>query len=56
MIWKVPEMTSYLSDYFELAGGDVIPTGTPAGVDPVVRDDLMAMEIEGVGTMNVKVV
>ena len=32
MIWKVPEMISYLSDFFELAAGDVIMTGTPSGV------------------------
>ena len=32
MIWKVPEMIAYLSRYFELAAGDVILTGTPAGV------------------------
>jgi hypothetical protein len=36
MIWKVPEMISYLSEYFELAPGDVIMTGTPSGVGPVV--------------------
>ena len=32
MIWKVPEMISYLSDYFELAPGDIIMSGTPSGV------------------------
>jgi fumarylpyruvate hydrolase len=32
MIWKVPEMISYLSEYFELKAGDVILSGTPAGV------------------------
>ena len=30
MIWKVPEMIAYLSEYFELAAGDVILSGTPA--------------------------
>ena len=37
MIWKVPEMISYLSEYFELAPGDVILSGTPSGVGPVVK-------------------
>ena len=37
MIWKVPEMISYLSEYFELAAGDVILTGTPSGVAAVKR-------------------
>lgn len=56
MIWKVPEMISYLSDYFELAAGDVIMTGTPSGVGPVVQGDVMEVHVEGVGDLTVKVV
>ncbi|QYK40860.1 MAG: fumarylacetoacetate hydrolase family protein [Paracoccaceae bacterium] len=56
MIWKVPEMISYLSDYFELAAGDVIMTGTPAGVGAVVRGDVMEGEVAGVGTLTITVV
>jgi len=56
MIWKVPEMIAYLSDYFELAAGDVIMTGTPAGVGPVVAGDVMEGSVEGVGTLTVSVV
>ena len=56
MIWKVPEMISYLSDYFELAAGDVIMSGTPSGVAAVVKGDLMEAEVEGVGKMSVTVV
>lgn len=56
MIWKVPEMISYLSDYFELAPGDVILSGTPAGVGPVVKGDEMKMIVEGLGSMVVTVV
>jgi fumarylpyruvate hydrolase len=56
MIWKVPEMISYLSDYFELAAGDVIMSGTPSGVAAVVRCDVMEAEIAGVGTLRVAVV
>ncbi|HSF65774.1 MAG TPA: fumarylacetoacetate hydrolase family protein [Paracoccaceae bacterium] len=56
MIWKVPEMISYLSDYFELAAGDVIMTGTPSGVGPVVVGDVMEVHVEGVGDLTVKVV
>ena len=56
MIWKVPEMISYLSEYFELAAGDVIMTGTPSGVGPVVRGDVMACHVEGVGDLTVTVV
>ncbi len=56
MIWKVPEMISYLSEYFELAGGDVILSGTPAGVDSVGRGNVMEVEVAGLGAMRVKVV
>ena len=56
MIWKVPEMISYLSDYFELAAGDVILSGTPAGVGPVQRGSTMVAEIEGLGSFTVRVV
>jgi fumarylpyruvate hydrolase len=56
MIWKVPEMISYLSEYFELAAGDVIMSGTPSGVGPVVKGDVMEAEIAGVGSLTVKVV
>jgi fumarylpyruvate hydrolase len=56
MIWKVPEMISYLSEYFDLQAGDVIMAGTPSGVGPVVRGDTMEASIEGLGTLVVKVV
>lgn len=56
MIWKVPEMISYLSEYFELQAGDVIMSGTPSGVGPVVRGDTMEARIEGLGALTVKVV
>jgi len=56
MIWKVPEMIAYLSEYFELAAGDVILSGTPAGVGPVLKGDSMQLSIEGLGTMAVPVV
>ncbi|MFT6304476.1 MAG: fumarylpyruvate hydrolase [Granulosicoccus sp.] len=56
MIWKVPEMISYLSDYFELAAGDVILSGTPAGVGPIVKGDVMEVSVEGLGSMNISVV
>ncbi|MCI5111570.1 MAG: fumarylacetoacetate hydrolase family protein [Marivita sp.] len=55
MIWKVPEMISYLSEYFELAPGDVILSGTPSGVGPVVKGDTMEMSIEGLGSLTVTV-
>ncbi len=56
MIWKVPEMIAYLSDHFELAGGDIILSGTPAGVGPVVRSDRLEATIEGLPALTVTVV
>ena len=56
MLWKVPEMISYLSEYFELAAGDVILSGTPSGVGPVSKGDVMELFTEGLGSMTVRVV
>ncbi|WP_170336349.1 fumarylacetoacetate hydrolase family protein [Ruegeria arenilitoris] len=55
MIWKVPEMISYLSDYFELAAGDVILSGTPSGVGPVNRGDVMVLAVDKLGSLTVRV-
>jgi len=54
MIWKTPEIIRYLSQYFELAAGDVILTGTPAGVGPVARGDVMEGKVAGLGTLRVR--
>ena len=56
MIWKVPEMISYLSEFFELQAGDVIMSGTPSGVGAVLRGDVMEATIDGLGSLTVKVV
>ena len=56
MIWKLPEMIAILSRYFTLQPGDVIMTGTPAGVGPVVRGDLLEGHVEGLGDLTVRVV
>jgi len=55
LIWKTPEMISYLSEYFELAAGDVIMTGTPSGVGAVVKGDVMELDIAGLGRLTVTV-
>jgi fumarylpyruvate hydrolase len=56
MIWKVPEMIAYLSELFELRPGDLIMSGTPAGVGPVVRGDRLHGHVDGVGDLEVLVV
>lgn len=56
LIWKVPEMISYLSGLFVLKPGDLIMSGTPAGVGPVQRGDLLEGHVDGVGDLKLKVV
>ena len=56
MIWKVPEMIAYLSEYFTLRAGDVIMSGTPSGVGPVARNSVMVAHIDGLDDLTVKVV
>lgn len=56
MIWKVNETISYLSKLFELKAGDLIFTGTPAGVGAVNRGDVMKGGIDRIGTITAKVV
>ncbi len=56
MIWKVPEMISCLSGLFTLMPGDVILSGTPAGVGAVERGDRLKGHIDGIGDIEVSVV
>jgi fumarylpyruvate hydrolase len=56
LIWSVAETVSYLSRYFRLEPGDLIYTGTPEGVGPVVPGDLMVGSVAGLGELRVKVV
>ena len=55
LIWNVAETIEHLSAAWELQPGDLIYTGTPAGVAAVVRGDLMEGEIAGLGTLRVQV-
>ncbi|MEE9317545.1 MAG: fumarylacetoacetate hydrolase family protein [Rhodospirillales bacterium] len=56
LIWALPEIIQHLSELFELRPGDLIFTGTPAGVGPVERGDLLQGGIDGIGEIRVKVV
>ncbi|WP_265518285.1 fumarylacetoacetate hydrolase family protein [Nitratireductor luteus] len=56
MLWKVPEMIAILSRYFELQPGDLIMSGTPAGVGPIQRGDVMHGKVAGVGEITVRVI
>lgn len=55
MIHRVPHIVSHISGIFTLEPGDVILTGTPAGVGRVVAGETMQAEITGVGTLSIPV-
>ena len=55
LIWSVPETIAELSRLFELAAGDLVFTGTPAGVGPVAKGDHLRAEIAGLGALEVVV-
>jgi fumarylpyruvate hydrolase len=56
MIWSVPEIIAELSTWFELAPGDLIFTGTPAGVGPLLPGDRVQGGVDGVGILEHTVV
>ena len=56
MIWSVAEQIAKLSEAFELMPGDLIYSGTPENVGPVVRGDVMEGHIDGLPHLSVKVV
>lgn len=55
MVWSVPEIVAHLSGFYHLRPGDLIFTGTPAGVGPVAPNDLLEGAIEGVGELTVRI-
>lgn len=55
MIWSVPEIVSTLSEYFVLKPGDLIYTGTPAGVGPIVAGDKVSVTIEGLPSLDIEI-
>lgn len=55
LVYPVPKLISLASAWYTLYPGDVLITGTPAGVGPVVDGDVMRCSIDGLGTMDVAV-
>jgi 2-keto-4-pentenoate hydratase/2-oxohepta-3-ene-1,7-dioic acid hydratase in catechol pathway len=52
MIFSVSEIVSFVSHAMRLEPGDVILTGTPAGVGPLQHGDIVEVYIEGIGTLS----
>jgi fumarylpyruvate hydrolase len=55
LIWNIPETISYLSGLFTLRPGDLIYSGTPAGVGPVVKGDVLVGGVDGLSGIRVEV-
>jgi fumarylpyruvate hydrolase len=55
LIWNVPEIIANLSDSYQLAPGDLIMTGTPAGVGPVQPGNTIHGRVEGVGDLTISI-
>lgn len=56
MMWQVAEVIANLSTFVRLEAGDLIYTGTPAGVGPIVPGDLLEAGVEGVGELRARIV
>jgi fumarylpyruvate hydrolase len=56
MIWDVPHILQFLAQYYELLPGDLVFTGTPAGVGAVVAGDVLTGRIESLGELRVRIV
>jgi fumarylpyruvate hydrolase len=55
MIWDVPHTLAFLSRYYDLMPGDLVFTGTPAGVGPVVKGDRLDGRIEGLTPLSIQI-
>jgi fumarylpyruvate hydrolase len=55
LIWSIPELIADLSTFYHLQPGDLIFTGTPEGVGPVVAGDRLEGSVEGVGRIALEI-
>ena len=56
MIWSVAEQIAKLSEAFELKAGDIIYSGTPENVGPVVKGDVILCKLQGLPDMSIRIV
>ena len=56
LLWSVPALVAYVSQVMTLLPGDVLLTGTPAGVGPLTAGDQVSVTIESIGTLTNRVV
>jgi len=56
MIWSVAEQIAKLSEAFEMKAGDIIYSGTPENVGPVVKGDVLLCKLDGLPDMSIRIV
>ena len=56
MIFSIPEIVEFISKNFTLEPGDIISTGTPSGVGQMKHDDIVEVEIDGIGILKNRVI
>jgi fumarylpyruvate hydrolase len=56
MIWSVPEQIAFLSRHYALEAGDIIMTGTPAGVGKAKAGDELVASVAGLAELRVKII
>jgi len=56
LLFKVPDLMEYITSLFTMEPGDIIATGTPAGIGPVLPGDIIEATIEKIGTLTNKVI
>jgi 5-oxopent-3-ene-1,2,5-tricarboxylate decarboxylase/2-hydroxyhepta-2,4-diene-1,7-dioate isomerase len=56
MLFKIPEILEYISKYVSLVPGDIVATGTPSGIGPILPGDILEASIEKIGTITHKVI
>ncbi len=56
MMYKIPAIIAYVTSFMTLLPGDVVLTGTPAGISPMQPGDEVAVTVEGIGTLTNRVV
>jgi fumarylpyruvate hydrolase len=55
LVWSVPELIAHLSQFYHLQPGDLLMTGTPAGVGPVAPGDILDGSIAAIGSIHLRI-
>ena len=56
LLFKIPDLMEYITSLFTMEPGDIVATGTPSGISPILPGDLIEATIENIGTLTNKVI